>query len=551
MLRGGEMERADSVWSNGRIYVVDKAFSVCEAIAVKDGRIIFAGTSDEAQKFVGAGTAVTDLNGRVVLPGLNDAHLHFHYLGETKMRVDCYWKSKDDILRLVREAAAKAGCGEWVLGWGWNQMVWDPPIFPTKDDLDAAAPDVPVALERTCEHMTWLNSRAMEAVGISENIANPVGGEFLRDSEGRLNGLVTDNAQNCVVDAEPKLTEAQDFEALLLAQNELFKFGITSATDAGTDLDIIERMKKLYSQGKLKIRLDVMVRRGMNKSPKFIIEQTREWLAKGKEVGLFDNRMQVRCLKISADGSLGGRSAWMLEDYNDRAGHRGNGKLSDDELYTLVSEAHRAGMQVSVHAIGDAANRQVLDIYERVLTEAPKKDHRFRIEHAQIVNKNDFNRFMELGVLPSMQTVHGASDMNMAEERIGAERLEYSYAWRKFLDAGAIIPNGTDTPVESPDPWINLYAAVTRKDKNGKRRPGWNAEDAMTREEALCSYTIWPAYASFEEDFKGSLEVGKAADFIVTDKDFMTCDAEDIPHIKVLRTVLNGDTVYDSGCAEG
>lgn len=537
---------ADSVWIGGKILTVDKNFSIVQALAVKDGKILYAGTDEGAKNYTGKKTAVNDLNGAVVLPGLNDSHLHYVGLGTTKIQVNAHWKPKGEILRAVAEAAAKARPGEWVLGRGWNQMVWSPAEFPTRQELDAVAPNTPVALTRTCGHMSWVNTKALELAGVTRDTKDPVGGEFLRDASGMPTGVMTDQAQDSINSIIPAFTDEQYKDAALAAQSELFRLGITSASDAGSNEETIDRFRELYENGKLKIRLNVMACVTGSPTPEELISGARKFFAKGPRTGLYGDRLQIRSYKIFLDGSLGARSAWMLEDYSDRPGHRGNGKLTDEELYTLVSAGHKAGFQISSHAIGDAANRQVLDAYERVLKEKPNPNHRFRVEHAQILTADDLARFARLGVLPAMQTVHATSDKNMAEDRVGPERVKFAYAWRKLLNSGVIIPNGTDAPVDIVDPWNNFYAAVSRMDENLDPVGGWYPEERMTREEALRSYTNWPAFASFEENKKGSLEPGKLADFIVIDRDVMTCPVTQLRGVSVLRTVVGGETVYEA-----
>lgn len=536
---------ADAVWKNGKIYTVDDKFSVVQAIAVKNGRIVYTGDNGGLDEYVGNNTIVNDLENKSVIPGLHDAHLHYLSIGSLQLNINAHWKPKEEILQAVKKAAEKARPGEWILGRGWNQEVWTPAEFPTREELDAVAPDSPVSLVRTCGHMTWVNTKALEVAGVTKDTPDPTGGEFLRDASGMPTGVMTDQAQEYINKVIPPLSPAQESDALLEAQKELVRFGLTSASDAGSNQLTIDILKNLYESDKLKVRLDIMSRVTGRPSPEELLSGAREFFAKGIQTGLYNDRMQVRSYKISLDGSLGARSAWLLLDYSDRTGHPGNGKLSDEELYQLVLDGHKAGFQLNSHAIGDAANRQVLDVYERVLKELPNFNHRFRVEHAQILTEADLLRFVKIGVLPSMQTVHATSDMNMAEDRVGPERIKYSYAWRKLLNTGTIIPNGTDAPVELLDPWINLFAAVARKNSDLKPEGGWYPEEKMTREEALRSYTIWPAFASFEETKKGTLEKGKWADFIVLDRDYMACPEEEIKDIKVLKTVIAGETVYE------
>jgi predicted amidohydrolase YtcJ len=328
-------------------------------------------------------------------------------------------------------------------------------------------------------------------------------------------------------------------KALELAQEELLSNGVTSGQDAGCDLDRIALLKSLYGSDKLYLRLYVRLL-----IPEGCSTPGDEVYTKGRQIGLYENRLTIRGIKIFADGALGSRGAFMLEPYSDRAGHVGNQIVPEERLYALAKKAREAGFQVSVHAIGDAANRMVLNVYERVLKERPDPNLRFRVEHAQVVALEDIERFARLGVIPSMQTVHATSDMNMAEKRIGPERIKGAYAWRKFLNSGSILANGTDAPVELINPFHGLYAAVTRKDRNGLPKGGWYPEECMTREEALKSYTIWGAYAAFEEKVKGSIQMGKLGDFVVIDKDYFTCGENEIKDIRVLQTVLGGKVVY-------
>lgn len=539
-----EQVEADIVYLNGNIYTVDEDFTVASAMAIKDGKFIFVGSDEDAKKYIGEATKVININGKTVLPGLIDSHLHYSGIGASLQQIDAFWKPKQEILDAVAEAYAKAQPGEWITGRGWNQEVWEPAVFPTKEDLDAVAPDIPVVLRRVCGHAIWVNSKAMEIAGIDANgtTPDPVGGEIIRNEAGEAIGIFTDTASGLITQHIPPSSERQQIEALKLAQDHLLSFGITSARDAGAGSTTIQQMKDLYAAGDLKIRVYQMV--SSDSAQEFYTQPAQD------RVGLFGDRYNIRSIKLVADGSLGARSAWMLEEYSDRPGHVGNGRYTDEELYALVKPAAEAGFQVNIHAIGDAANRQVLDTYERVINELNLTDHRFAIEHSQVVALEDIPRFAQLGVLPSMQAVHATSDKNMAEDRVGPERIKGAYAWRKMIESGSIIPNGTDAPVELVNPYHGLYAAVTRMDREGEPEGGWYAEECMTREEALRSYTIWGAYAQFEENDIGSIEVGKHADFVIIDRDYMTCPDEEIKDIKALRTVLGGETVYIARGAE-
>lgn len=526
---------ADTVYMNGNIYTVDENFSKVEAIAIKGQYIIGTGSKTEVEKFVGPSTQVIDLLGKTVIPGLIEGHMHYPGEGQKLIKLDVFWKPKDVILAAVKAEADRLPDGEWITGGGWNQEVWDIPEFPTKEDLDSVAPNNPVALKRTCGHATWVNSLAMKLGEITKDTPNPQGGEILKDANGEPTGILTDTAAAFVNSKIPPLTEERKKEALLLAQEELFSYGLTTSMDAGSGVEDIQQMKDLYESGDLKIRLYVMVDSGPD---------AEAYYEKGPEVGLYDNRLTMNCIKFYTDGSLGARSAWMLEEYSDRAGHFGNSRHTYDEFYELIKAARDNGFQVATHAIGDAANKQVVDIYEKVLSENPLEDHRYRIEHFQVATLEDIQRIADLGIIPAMQSVHATSDKNMAEDRVGSERIKGAYAWRKVLNTGNIIVNGSDANVELVNPYHGLYAAVTRAGRDGEPVGGWYPEECMTREEALRSFTIWAAYGQFEDKIKGSLEEGKLADFVVIDRDYMTCPSSDIKDILPLTTVVGGEVVY-------
>jgi predicted amidohydrolase YtcJ len=535
--------RADAVYLNGNIITVHDKNPRALAMVIRGDRFVYVGSNGEARKYIGPRTMVIDLKGKTVLPGLIDAHLHLQGIGEAKMKLDAFWKPKKEILDAVAAAYGKAEPGEWIQGWGWNQEVWIPPVFPTREDLDKVAPDIPVYLERTDGHAAWVNSRALAVAGITRETPTPQGGEIVKDGKGEPTGILVDTATDLVSGKIAPPGREETLEAIRLAEEEMISHGLTGAQDAGCDLEFVTLLKKLYESKKLSVRLYERLR-----VPDAGTTLGDELYATGKQIGLYNNHLTVRGVKIFLDGALGSRGAWMLQPYTDRPdGFRGNVRMTEERFYALVKRARQAGFQVSTHAIGDAANRLTLDVYERVLREMPDADHRYRIEHAQVVALEDIPRFAKLGVLPSMQTVHATSDKNMAEKRVGPERIKGAYAWRKFLNTGVVIPNGTDAPVEQINPFHGLFAAVTRQSRDGQPPGGWYPEEKMTREEALKSYTIWAAYAAFEENLKGSIEAGKLADFIVIDRDYMTCGESEIKDIRVLQTVIGGKIVYPVG----
>jgi predicted amidohydrolase YtcJ len=531
---------ADTVYLNGNIYTVDEQNPKASAMVIADDRFIFVGSDKTAQEYIGDQTTVFDLKGKTVLPGLIDAHAHYSGVGNRKMKLDAFWKTKQDILDTVRQAVHSAEKGEWIEGRGWNQEVWDPPDYPTRKDLDDIAPDHPIYLERTDGHAAWVNSKALKIAGITEETINPPGGEIIRDAAGVPTGVLVDTAKLTVFDKIPPFTEQKALQALEMAQEEFFSHGLTGVHDAGSDLQTIERVKRLYDSGRLCIRLYVFMR-----IPDGSTTLGDEFYAPGKQIGLYNNSLTIRGIKISIDGTLGSHGALMIEGFSDRSdGYLGLQRVTRERLLAVAKRAHEAGFQVAVHAIGDAANRQALDVYEAVVKETPNNDYRHRIEHAQVVALEDIPRFKQLGVIPAMQAVHATSDKNMAEKRVGPERIKGAYAWRKFLETGAVIPNGTDAPVEKVNPFHVLFASVARQSLDGKPTGGWYPAEKMTREEALRSYTIWAAYAAFEENIKGSIREGKLADFIIIDRDYMRCDESEIKDISVLQTILGGNVVF-------
>ena len=533
-------EAADSVYRNGNIYTVDEAFSKATALAIKGDRLVYVGGEAGVEAFIGPNTKVTDLGGKTVIPGLIEGHMHINGLGESLLIIDAFWKPKDAILAAVKAEAEKAQPGEWIQGRGWMNTVWADTSYPTKEDLDAVAPDNPVYLTRADGHMAWVNSMAFELAGITDKTPDPQGGEYLKTADGKLEGCMTDTAMYPIRELIPGFTIEQQRQALLLAQDQLFSYGLTSAMNAGTSVETLNEVyKPLYENGSLKLRSYILM------SLSTIEGEQAEYLKNNKPVGgLYDDHMDVRAVKLFSDGSLGARSAAMLEDYSDRADHIGNYRNTDEDMYELVKLAYENGYQTGSHAIGDGANHQILDIYERLLKEEPREDPRLRVEHFQILTPTDIERSIEMGILPSMQTTHATSDMLMAEDRIGPERIKSAYAWRTLIDGGSIIINGSDAPVELVNPYHGLYAGVTRKSRLGEPPEGWYANQCMTREEALRSFTSWAAYGEFNEALKGSLEAGKLADFVVIDRDYMTCPEEDIKDIQAVMTVSGGEVVY-------
>ncbi|MDR1142842.1 MAG: amidohydrolase [Spirochaetaceae bacterium] len=530
---------ADTIYINGNVYTVNETFARASSIVVKDGRILYAGDDATAQKKYRSGSPAVDLGGKTVIPGLIESHMHYLLLGQALDRIDIFQKPKAEILAKVKAEADKLPDGEWIVSMGWNNVLWGED-YPTKEELDAVAPNNPVSLARVDGHSSWFNSLALQIAGIDKNTPNPQGGEILKKPNGEVWGILTDTAANLVQSKIPNdASDARKLFRFTLAGQSVISYGITTLVDAGAAYNSIKILKSAYADGTLKVRAYEMLSEG----------EDIKYINDGNEPvrDLYDGKLSVAAVKLVSDGSLGSRSAWLLRDYSDRAGHVGNGRWDDGQMYRIVKRVAGRGFQIGTHAIGDAAIRQVIDVQKRVIDELGLTDHRFRIEHFQIVDAADIPRAIEYGFIPSMETVHATSDMNMAEDRVGPGRIQSSYAWRTVLENKGIIANGSDAPVELVNPYHGLYAAVTRQDRDGQPPNGWYSNQALTREEALRSFTIWGAYAAFAEKTRGSLEAGKYADFVVLDRDIMTCPAAEIKDITALKTVIGGEVVYEAG----
>jgi hypothetical protein len=529
----------DWILVNANIYTVNPAQPQAEALAVRGGRLVAVGGNAAIRRLAGGSTKVVDAGGMTVVPGLIDAHGHMLGLGQSLQRLDVHGaNSPAEVGELVKREAARRKPGEWIQGRGWDQNKYPSREFPTHEALTAAAPDNPVLLTRVDGHAAWVNAKAMELAGITAATSDPEGGRIIRDSSGRPTGIFVDHAQGLVGSRLPRGTQADTLEALALAAKECVRLGLTGAHDAGEPLNVINAYKELIAAKRLPLRVYAMIG---GAGPAL-----DQYFKSGPEIGFGNGHLTVRSIKIIADGALGSRGAALIDDYSDEPGNRGLLTVTPDELLRVSEQALEHGFQVNTHAIGDRANRLVLDIYEAALLSRKQfpRDHRFRIEHAQILAPSDFPRLARLGIIASMQATHATSDMPWAERRIGHERAKGAYAWRTMLNAGARLADGSDFPVESPNPLFGIYAAITRQDQAGNPAGGWFPEERLTREEALRSFTIDAAYAAFEEKEKGSLEVGKLADFVVLSRDIMKVPPSQIPTTEVLRTVVGGETVY-------
>ena len=547
---GPHVEPADLVLTNGHIATVDSARPTAEAIAVRGDRVVALGTVAEIKPYIGQKTEVIDLAGRFAMPAFTESHAHFMGVGEAKLNLELMKvRNWDEIVAKVADAAKKAQPGEWILGRGWHQEKWDKrPVgavegFPTHELLSKAAPNNPVFLTHASGHATIANAKAMELAGVTRKTPNPPGGEIIKDRAGNPIGVFRERASGLVGKAlaearakrTPEQVEADAVREVEMADREYISKGIVSVHDAGVGFETVDLYKKLAEQGKLNVRLYVMLSESAAK--------LAESGSKYRMIDAANGHLTVRAIKRLMDGALGSRGAWLLEPYADMPTSTGLNTVAPEEMQDTVRFAIENGFQVSTHAIGDRANRETLNVYEETFKAHPdKKDVRWRIEHAQHINAADIPRFGALGVIAAMQGIHCTSDAPYVLARLGAPRAEEgAYAWQKLMKSGAVIANGTDAPVEATDPLPGYYALVTRKQKNGEVFYG---DQRMTREEALKAYTLNGAYAAFEEKTRGSLAPGKFADMTVLSADITKIPEEDIQKAEVLYTIVGGKVRY-------
>jgi len=538
-----KVEPADLIFTNANVYTANDQQPRAQAVAVKGDRIVFVGSNAEAKKYQGANTRVVDLHGATVLPGMTDAHHHLEGVGFREMTLNLEGITNlQDFLAKVKARVDQAKPGEWVTGRGWIETFWTPPVFPTRWDLDKVSPNNPVILQRADGHGTVVNSAALKIAGITNDTPSPFGGEISKDKKsGEPNGMLLDAARGLVAKYMPPTTRAEAERAVELGVKRDIGLGWTQVQNPGGSYEDIAIYRKLYDEGKIKLRIyKVLSAPG---------KEAQRLLAKGPIIGAYGNRLTVRALKFYADGSLGSRSAALLEPYSDAPDTSGFLTIKEENLLPMLEAALRKGIQVETHAIGDLGNRFILDEYEKALKAVPVNqrkiaDPRWRVEHSQIVNPLDIPRFKKLGIIPSMQASHAIGDLHFAPARLGIKRLAGAYAWNSFVKSGVIVPGGSDAPVERGEPMIEFYAAVARKDIKGWSGEGWHPEEALTRDQALKMLTIWPAYAAFEENLRGSIEVGKLADLTVLSADIMKIPELDILKTHCVMTVIGGEIVY-------
>lgn len=531
---------ADLIVTNARIYTVDDAHPFVPAMAIRGGRIQFVGSLREALLLRGPSTHMIDAGGQTVIPGMVDAHAHLFGLGTFLHNVDLTeTRSFDEVVSRVAARIKDTPAGRWVIGRGWDQNKWGDTRFPSHEALSRISPNNPVILERVDGHAILANAAAMRAAGVSAATKDPAGGRIERGANGEPTGVFVDNATGLVTKAVPPLSHDEMRAAALAAIAEANRYGLVGVHDPGEPRDVLDLFEELAKAGTFSLRVYAMIA-----DDSAAIEH---YFQRGPQSALYDGHLWIRAIKLYADGALGSRGAALLDPYTDDPKNTGLLRTTPEHLRDVSTRALQHGFQVATHAIGDRGNRVALDAYEAALKAVPTVDHRFRIEHVQVLDHADVPRFAQLGVIPSMQAVHQTSDMYWAPTRLGYARTFGAYAWRSLLNTGVIIPNGSDFPVERTNPLYSFHAAVSRQDDNNWPPGGWFPEQKMTREEALKSMTVWPAFAAFQEQLTGSLTPGKYADFVILDRDIMTVPESDILGTHVTATYIGGHAVFERG----
>ncbi len=518
-------EKADTIIINANMYTVNNNFELAEAFAIKDGKIIDVGTTLQIQSKY-ASTYVNDVKGKTIIPGFIDAHCHFYGLGLQQQKVDLTGtKSFEEVLQKIIDFQKEKNVA-YITGRGWDQNDWEIKEFPTKEKLDELFPNTPVSITRIDGHALLANQTAIDLAGVTIN--TPFSGGEILQKEGKLTGVFIDNPMELIEVKIPEPSKKEKIQALKDADKICVDLGLTTVDDAGLSREIIELIDSLQQANELKIRIYAMV----TNTPKDL----DYYLTKGI---LKTDRLNVRSIKVYGDGALGSRGAAMKKPYSDKHNHFGALLASPEEFMNIAKQIAASDYQMNSHAIGDSANYLLLKTYKEVLK--GKTDRRWRIEHAQIIDKEDFKYFDN--ILPSVQPTHATSDMYWAEDRVGAERIKGAYAYKDLLNNYGKIALGTDFPIENVSPFLTFYAAVARKDLNNYPEEGFQIENALTREETLKGMTVWAAFSNFEENEKGSIEVGKLADFIILDKNIMEVEENEIPYIKAEETYINGERV--------
>ena len=538
----------DTILYNGKIYTLDNRGTVAEAIYIKGNKIAFIGENEEALRFKNKDTKLIDLEGKMAVPGFNDSHMHLLSYGYTATKIELNSaKSIEDLILLGKERLNSGNLkkGDWILGRGWNNDYFDDNRLPTRYDLDKITTDSPICYTRVCGHILVVNSKALEIVGIDRNSPQVPGGKFDLDENGEPLGIFRENAMDIIYSAIPDPDIESIKSMILKCSEDAVKQGITSIqTDDFEQLPkkdyekIIKAYLELIDEGKLKVRV-------YEQCLLPDVKKLKNFLEKGYTTGWGNEYFKIGPLKLLADGSLGARTAYLTEPYNDDNSTSGIPVFSQEEMDELVLTAHNGGMHVAIHGIGDGAMYMACESIEKALKENPREDHRHGIVHCQITDMKLMNKFKELNLVAYVQPIFLHYDMHIVEDRIGKERARYTYNWKRMIDMGIHVAGGSDCPVEKFDILPNLYSAITRKDLNGYPENGWLPDQKLTVDEALRIFTVEGAYASFEEDIKGTLEVGKLADIVVLEKNLFDIEPEEIKDVKVDLTIMDGKIVYE------
>ncbi|UCE42602.1 MAG: amidohydrolase [Candidatus Aminicenantes bacterium] len=538
----GRPAPADLVLHGGKVATVDEEFSVHEAVAVRGDKIVFVGSNQDVEKYILPSTTVIDLKGDLVLPGLIDAHAHLHSLGDelTSLSVTGT-ESFQEIIDAVATRIQSTKPGEWIVGGRWDQNDWEDKAFPVHDPLSEVSSDNPVFLSRIDGNAAFANQKALELAGITKDTPDPVGGFIIRKENGEPTGVLVNRAMNLVTGNIPSDSDEQFKQKFLKAVRSCLSVGLTGVHEAGIGPRHINLYKNLIDNGQLNMRVYAML--GEEKDLPLDMDLAA-YFKKLRIEQYGHHLLAVRSIKLYFDGALGSRGAAFYAPYVDDPDNNGLLRITPEYITAISQAALEADMGVNTHCIGIRGNRLCIDAYEKAFKENPKPDHRFRIEHAQILEQKDVEKFVSLGIIPAMQPTHCTSDMYFVEDRVGTERAKGAYAWRWFIDAGLVIPCGSDFPVESNNPLLGIYAAVTRQDPEGWPEDGWHPEQRMTIEEAIKGFTIWAAYSAFQEDVLGSIEVGKYADFTILDKNILEIDPKEILATKTVYTIVAGQIRY-------
>lgn len=537
-------EQPDIIFVNGNVYTLNEEQPRAEAVAVRGERITFVGSNADAQKLRGETTRVVDLHGATVTPGFTDSHAHIFGIGERELTLNLEGTNTlADFLAKVRERVAHTGHGKWIAGRGWIETFWQPPQFPTRADLDKIAPENPVVLTRADGHALVANSAAFKIAGITRETVAPFGGEILKDSDGEPTGMLLDNAQGLVERHLPKPTDVDREQAVNVGAKREISLGWCEVQNAGSDLAEQAILRRATAGGKLKLRIYNSV---------YGPGAAAAELLKAGPTNDASSRFIQRSIKVIFDGALGSRGAALLAPYSDKPDTSGYLTKKESDVAPMLEQALRKGIQVETHAIGDRANRIILDLYERAMKAVPLeqrkiREPRWRVEHAQILSEQDLPRFAKLGVVASMQPSHAISDLFFAPARLGMDRLAGAYAWNSLLKSGAVVCGGSDAPVERGEPMIEFYAAVARKSVKGEQHEGWHPEQAVTREQALKLFTKSAAFAAFEENDKGTIAPGKLADLTVLSADIMKIPEPEILTTRCVMTVIGGAIEFEAG----